>query len=181
MRGNCTHDSLRPISADGRVLAAEGTCHPYTYLPMSANDLHSSQHAPRTHHVAGGASLLLAVASWAWAMQASPPADQRAPPTAVPAYRQANKVAVLTVHGAIDGITLRSLERRVRQARDDGADAIVFDIDTPGGALDATLDICHLIRTDAPANTRDTACSRCRPAARRHPAHRGFLTRTRRL
>ncbi|MHC4446636.1 MAG: NfeD family protein [Planctomycetota bacterium] len=72
---------------------------------------------------------------------------------AVPAYRQANTVAVLTVQGPIDKVTWRSLERRVQQALDDGADALVLDIDTPGGALEATLEICHLIKTDAPANT----------------------------
>jgi membrane-bound serine protease (ClpP class) len=100
------------------------------------------------------ASLLLVILSWSWAAEAqSPAAGRTTTPTAVPAYRQANKVAVLTVHGGIDGITLRSLERRVRQAKADGADAIVFDLDTPGGALDATLDICHLVRTEAPANT----------------------------
>ena len=78
-----------------------------------------------------------------------------APPaaTAVPAYRQANTVAVLTVHGPIDGVTLRSLERRMDAALKDGADAVVLDIDTPGGELGATLDICHLIKTDAPPNT----------------------------
>jgi membrane-bound serine protease (ClpP class) len=97
--------------------------------------------------------LLLAILSWTWAVQAQPAGGKPAAPTAVPAYRQANTVAVLTVHGPIDGITLRSLERRVRQAKADGADAIVLDIDTPGGALDSTLDICHLIRTESPANT----------------------------
>jgi hypothetical protein len=98
-------------------------------------------------------SLLLVILSWTWAAQAQPSAGRPTAPAAVPAYRQANTVAVLTVHGAIDGITLRSLERRVRQAKADGADAIVLDIDTPGGALDSTLDICHLIRTESPANT----------------------------
>ncbi|MHC4717464.1 MAG: hypothetical protein ACYS5V_10875, partial [Planctomycetota bacterium] len=70
--------------------------------------------------------MLLAIVSWAWAAQVPPPSGTPAAATAVPAYRQANKVAILTVHGGIDGITLRSLERRVRQARADGADAIVF-------------------------------------------------------
>ncbi|MCH6552458.1 MAG: hypothetical protein IH804_10705, partial [Planctomycetes bacterium] len=74
-------------------------------------------------------------------------------PPAVPAYRQANTVAVLTVHGPIDKVTRRSLERRVQEALDDGADAVVLDLDTPGGGLEATLDICHLIKTDAPPNT----------------------------
>ncbi|TVQ52264.1 MAG: hypothetical protein EA377_10665, partial [Phycisphaerales bacterium] len=74
-------------------------------------------------------------------------------PVAIPAYRQANRVAVLSVHGVIDQVTLRSLERRVEQATNDGADAIVLDINTPGGDLAATLDICHLLKTDAPSNT----------------------------
>jgi membrane-bound serine protease (ClpP class) len=98
--------------------------------------------------------LLLAIVSWAWAAQLQQAAGKPAAATAVPAYRQATTVAVLIVHGAIDGITLRSLERRVRQARADGADAIVFDIDTPGGALDATLDICHLRRSAPSAPSR---------------------------
>lgn len=74
-------------------------------------------------------------------------------PPSVPAYRQANKVAVLRVEGVIDYVTLRSLERRVERAKREGADAVVLDINTPGGRVDAMLDICHLIKTDAPANT----------------------------
>ena len=81
------------------------------------------------------------------------PVTGRAGGGAVPAYRQANTVAVLTVHGPIDKVTLSSLERRIDKAIQDGAEAVVLDIDTPGGALEATLDICHLIRNDAPANT----------------------------
>ena len=75
------------------------------------------------------------------------------PPEAVPGYRQASNVAVLTIEGVIDHVTLTSLERRVAEAKANGADAIVFDIDTPGGDALATLDICHLIKTDAPANS----------------------------
>jgi membrane-bound serine protease (ClpP class) len=86
------------------------------------------------------------------ALAGQPAGDSVAQP-AVPAYRQANKVAVLTVHGTIDYVTRRSLERRVERALRDGADAIVLDINTPGGELGATLDICHLLKTDAPANT----------------------------
>ncbi len=67
-------------------------------------------------------------------------------PIAVPAYRQAKQVAVLTVRGVIDGVTLRSLERRMKKAVQDGADAVVLDIDTPGGEMGATLDICNLMR-----------------------------------
>lgn len=75
------------------------------------------------------------------------------PAGAVPAFRQANHVAVFTVHETIDRVTLYSLERRLQQALDDGCDAIVIDLDTPGGRMDATLDICNLIKADMPANT----------------------------
>lgn len=71
----------------------------------------------------------------------------------VPAYRQANKVAVLRVEGVIDRVTLQSLERRFEKAMREGAGAIVLDINTPGGEVTATLDICHLLKTDAPPNT----------------------------
>lgn len=73
---------------------------------------------------------------------------------AVPAFRQANNVAVLTVEGVIDQVTLSSLERRMKQAVADGADAVVLDLDTPGGDAFVTLDICNLLkdRNDTPAN-----------------------------
>ena len=74
--------------------------------------------------------------------------------TAVPAYRQANNVAILSVHGVIDGVTLMSLERRIKKAVSAGADAIVLDINTPGGEMFATLEICSLLknRGETPAN-----------------------------
>lgn len=50
---------------------------------------------------------------------------------AVPASRQANTVAVLPIVGEIDQITLRSLERRLREASRLGAGAVVLEIDTP--------------------------------------------------
>lgn len=72
---------------------------------------------------------------------------------AVPAARQANLVAVLPVHGEIDRVTQRSLERRLQEATRRGAGAVVIELDTPGGEMLATLEICHLLRTAAPANT----------------------------
>lgn len=71
----------------------------------------------------------------------------------VPAYRQADKIAVLRVEGEIDYITRISLERRVERAMREGANAVVLDINTPGGEVTAMLDICHLLKTDAPSNT----------------------------
>ncbi len=113
--------------------------------------MHAARHRRRRFIQRGlpAAAVLLLLAGPAARSDVQPAASR----TAVPAYRQANTVAVLTVHGEIDRVTLRSLERRVKEAVDDGAEAIVLDLDTPGGQLDATLDICHLIRTGAPANT----------------------------
>mgnify|MGYP000349335228 CR=1 FL=1 len=74
-------------------------------------------------------------------------------PQAVPAHRQANSVAIITVEGVIDRVTLRSIERRLEVARAAGAGAIVFRLNTPGGEAVATLDICRVIKTDSPANT----------------------------
>ncbi|MCA9295209.1 MAG: hypothetical protein KC983_01805 [Phycisphaerales bacterium] len=88
------------------------------------------------------------------------PATATPPPaatttTVVPGYRRASRVAVLPVTGPIDRITLTSLERRMKSAMKDGADAVVIELDTPGGELEATLDICDLLKdsTDSPANT----------------------------
>jgi membrane-bound serine protease (ClpP class) len=94
------------------------------------------------------------VAAQAGAGGGSGGAGTPAAPTVVPAYRQAHHVAVLTVEGGIDMITLKSLERRMQQARDNGADAVVIDINTPGGEMTAMLDICNLFkdRSDTPAN-----------------------------
>jgi membrane-bound serine protease (ClpP class) len=117
---------------------------------------------------AAAALLVLTLAQGAWTAHKATTAvsDQsvsphatpgRAPataPTAVPAFRQANNVAVLTVHGVIDSVTQTSLERRIKKAVDDGADAIVLDINTPGGEMFSTLEICNLLkdRTATPPN-----------------------------
>ncbi len=72
---------------------------------------------------------------------------------AVPATRQAASVAILPIHGPIDDVTVKSLERRVNEAVLGGANAIVFELNTPGGDLYATLQLCHLIKRQFPANT----------------------------
>lgn len=87
--------------------------------------------------------------------EAAPVGIQSTPikPIAIPAGRKAESVAVLPIHGPIDGVTTRSLERRLAEAKADGCDAVVLELDTPGGDLLATYDILELIRTQAPANT----------------------------
>jgi membrane-bound serine protease (ClpP class) len=82
----------------------------------------------------------------------SAPTSQATSSPFVPGYRQANRIAVLTVRGEIDMITLASLERRIEKARELGCDGIVIELDTPGGRLDAARDIVHLMKHAAPVN-----------------------------
>ena len=98
--------------------------------------------------------LLLLILGVVEAAEETPPPAARAVPVSVPAFRQADHVAVITIEGAVDQITLRSLERRMAAARADGADAVVIELDTPGGDMLATLDMCNLLkdRTETPAN-----------------------------
>jgi len=120
--------------------------------------------------VAGAvAALLLIVASIAGApaagqdrpatQQAAQPAPAATPIT-VAAHRKAKNVAVITIHGEIDGDTMMrrsvmasSVERRIRTAVRGGADAIVFEIDSPGGEVGAALRIAGLIKECPVANT----------------------------
>ncbi|MCP4834032.1 MAG: hypothetical protein GY895_04645 [Phycisphaera sp.] len=72
---------------------------------------------------------------------------------AVPAGRKASKVAVIPIHGPIDNVTFVSLQRRLQVAADRNADAVVLELDTPGGSLESTFEILELVRTTAPPNT----------------------------
>ena len=73
--------------------------------------------------------------------------------SAVPAARQAQNVAVLTIEGPINAMTARSIERRLRAAEDAGADAVVIELDTPGGEVGAVLEICNTIKSSSIPNT----------------------------
>ena len=57
-----------------------------------------------------------------------------------PAFAQEDsgpaKVAVISIHGTIDYGLQKSLERRVEQAIADGAEVILFEMDSYGGGLD---------------------------------------------
>ncbi|MBL8888161.1 MAG: hypothetical protein JNK16_16005 [Phycisphaerales bacterium] len=69
-----------------------------------------------------------------------------AAPSSVAASRQANSVAVITIEGSIDGITARSFRRRLDEAVALKADAIVVELNTPGGELGAVLEISNAIK-----------------------------------
>lgn len=89
------------------------------------------------------------------ALGASQPAREASPAGvgAVPAARQANNVAILTIRGAITDVTSRSIERRITIAERAGADALVIELDTPGGDLNAVLGICNAIKKSRITNT----------------------------
>ena len=56
-------------------------------------------------------------------------------------------VAVIRIEGMIYGFTLESLDRRLKRARELGADIIVVELETPGGVLDSALKISKLLKS----------------------------------
>ena len=82
-------------------------------------------------------------------------AEQAKPagPVTIPAFRQADNVYVLTVEGVIDAVTELSIRRRVAEAEAAGADALVIELDSPGGELGPVLEISNEIKGSAIANS----------------------------
>jgi membrane-bound serine protease (ClpP class) len=74
-------------------------------------------------------------------------------PIAAPASRQADTVAVITIEGPITRVTEHSLRRRLAEAQRRGAQAVVLDINTPGGDAFATLRMCSEIKNGPIATT----------------------------
>jgi len=74
-------------------------------------------------------------------------------PVSVPASRQADRVAIITIEGAIDAITAMSVRRRIEEAEAGGYNAIVFEINSPGGGVGAVLDITNTIKSSSITNT----------------------------
>lgn len=81
------------------------------------------------------------------------PSAQPSLPQAIPATRQAKNIAIITIDRVIDATMERSVERRINEAAAGGADAIVFELDTPGGELGAVLHICEMIKNSPVTNT----------------------------
>ncbi len=91
------------------------------------------------------------------------PGQQQPPPppgqqpsvaaAAVPASRQADLVIIIPIHGPIDQVTVRSVKRRLSLAEQAGADTIIFELNTPGGQVDAALQICTAIKRSSITRT----------------------------
>lgn len=124
-----------------------------------------AKHTPAGRAVAGFRRIVGLVAAllltlpWVPGLAARPPQASAQPssegttPTAVPAARQANNVAIITIEGEITEWTARSVERRMKLAEHAGADAIVFELNTPGGDVRAVLAITTMIKGSAIPNT----------------------------
>ena len=74
-------------------------------------------------------------------------------PQAVPAGRQADHIGIVSIHGEVDSLTAESVSRRVDEAVRDGCDAIVLELNTPGGDAMETLALCQEIKGAFPAAT----------------------------
>lgn len=71
------------------------------------------------------------------------------PPVATPPRapgRLSPNIVVITLDGPIDAITSVSLRRRITEAEQSRADAMVIQIDSPGGELGAVLEITSAIK-----------------------------------
>lgn len=73
--------------------------------------------------------------------------------SSIPASRQADRICVITVEGAIDQITAMSVKRRIKAAENAGFDAIVLEVDSPGGMLISCLEISGDLKSSSIANT----------------------------
>ena len=68
-----------------------------------------------------------------------PASHQNAPP-------EGFTVAIVPVEGLINDVTNQSMQDRVAQAREEGVNCIVFEIDTFGGLVTSALEICEYIK-----------------------------------
>lgn len=68
------------------------------------------------------------------------------PPKAVPVGRISPNVVIVTMEGPIDAITSVSLRQRIAEAEASRADALVVQIDSPGGELGAVIEITSALK-----------------------------------
>lgn len=71
----------------------------------------------------------------------------------VPVYRRADRVAVIPIRGPIDNVMELSVKRRIKQAEASGAQAMVIEVDSPGGEVGAVLEISNAIKGSTITNT----------------------------
>jgi len=57
-----------------------------------------------------------------------------------------DRAIIVPIEKEITEITLKSVQRRLENARDQKIPLVIFEMNTPGGALQPTLEICTAIR-----------------------------------
>lgn len=57
-----------------------------------------------------------------------------------------SRAAIVTIDGEINDVTYASLIRRVNEAREQGVDMLILQMDTPGGLVSSALDICTYLK-----------------------------------
>lgn len=81
------------------------------------------------------------------------PASPTAAAQPLSAGRSAKDVAIISIRGEIDRWTAFSIKRRIERAERDGADALVFEINSPGGEVYSVLTVCQAIKSSQVPNT----------------------------
>jgi membrane-bound serine protease (ClpP class) len=89
--------------------------------------------------------LLLLTASVMMAQSSQPSTG----PATMPVPRELGRAAVIEVHGEINDFTARKLKSRVEKAQEMGIDTLILDLDTPGGAVGAAMDITRLLKQES--------------------------------
>ena len=104
-----------------------------------------------------GMCIVIGLGTVSYASDDDVTAEKNAVPTAsmvsVPAWRQADRVAIITVEGAIDLVTSKSVRRRIQEAEAAGFDAIVLEVNSPGGELGMVLEISDMLKSSSITNT----------------------------
>jgi len=90
---------------------------------------------------------------------------------ATSAQAQTPRIDVITIKGTINPVLVDYVERGIKQAEDDGAQALIIRIDTPGGLDSAMRDIVQLI-----VNSRVPVVVYISPAGARAASAGVFIT-----
>lgn len=88
----------------------------------------------------------LVVAAISSLLLAQPAKRDSSPSPQTQATGQVRPAAVVSIRGAIDDYSRHSFMRRLDQARALGAKVIIVELDTPGGAVTAALELTHTLR-----------------------------------
>lgn len=94
---------------------------------------------------------VFALALLALGGMAQPPAAPKHTP--IQSGRFSRNVAIITMDGEIDAITSVSIRRRIAEAERSGADALVMEINSPGGELGAVIEITAAIKRSSIGRT----------------------------